>query len=90
MWIVNAKSYKGKVEQREHRPFWRRESEVFVGRRNRTALNPVAAVKAALEPDPELKGTPVYGSLACLTLIGAACSTHPSPLAPCGSRTPAR
>jgi len=64
VWVVDAKSYKGKVEQREHGPFWRRESEVYVGRRNRTALTKsvekqVAAVKAALDPDPELRETEV-------------------------------
>jgi hypothetical protein len=71
VWVVDAKSYKGKVEQREHGPIWRRESEVYVGRRNRTALTKsvekqVAAVKAALERDPELKSTHVYGSLCFL------------------------
>jgi hypothetical protein len=71
VWIVDAKSYKGKVEQREHGPIWRRESEVYVGGRNRSALTKsiekqVAAVKAALEPDPELRGTNVYGSLCFL------------------------
>lgn len=71
VWVVDAKSYKGKVEKRERGPIWRRESEVYVGRRNRTALTKsvetqVTAVKAALEPDPELRGTPVYGSLCFL------------------------
>ena len=64
--------YKGKVEQREHGPFLAaRQSSVDVGRRNRTSLTKgvekqMAAVKAALDPDPELKGTEVYGSLCFL------------------------
>jgi hypothetical protein len=71
VWVVDAKSYKGKVEQREHGPPWRRESEVYIGRRNRTnltngVLNQVAAVKAALAPDPECKGIDVYASLCFL------------------------
>jgi hypothetical protein len=71
VWIVDAKSYKGKVEQRDRGPMWRRESEVYVGGRNRSKLTrsvekQVVAVKAALAPDPELSGTDVYGSLCFL------------------------
>ena len=69
--MVDAKAYKGKVEQRDKRPIWRRETEVYVADRNRTALTKsvdkqVAAVKAALATDPGLKGTDVYGSLCFL------------------------
>jgi hypothetical protein len=61
VWVVDAKSYNGKIERREHGPIWRRENEVFFGGRNRTKLakgveKQVEAVKAALAPDPELKG----------------------------------
>lgn len=71
VWVVDAKSYKGKVERRESGPIWRRENEVYVGRRNRTGLTKnvekqVAAVKAALKPDSEVQGTNVYGSLCFL------------------------
>ncbi len=96
VWIVDAKSYKGKVEQREHGSFWRRESEVYVGRRNRTALTKsvekqMAAVKAALDPDPELRGTDVYGSLCFLDSdFGAGCSISRSRSDRSGSRIRAR
>ena len=71
VWVVDAKAYKGKVEQREKGPIWRRETEVYVGRRNRTSLTKsvekqVTAVKAALATDPSLNGTAVYGSLCFL------------------------
>ncbi len=38
VWVVDAKAYKGKVEKREVGPIWRRDNEVFVGGRNRSAL----------------------------------------------------
>jgi hypothetical protein len=71
VWVVDAKAYKGKVVQRESGPIWRRESEVFVGGRNRTALTKgvlkqVAAVKAALKGDPLLTDTSVFASLCFL------------------------
>ena len=71
VWVVDAKAHKGKVEQRDKGPIWRRESEVYVGGRNRTALTKsvekqMAAVNAALATDPGLTGTDVYGSLCFL------------------------
>jgi Nuclease-related domain len=58
VWVVDAKSYKGKVEKRDVGPFWRDEIEFSVGGRNRTKLVDglglqVKAIRAALEPDPE-------------------------------------
>jgi len=71
VWVVDAKAYKGKVVKRETGPIWRRNNEVFVGGRNRTALvkgveRQVAAVVAAIRPDPSLKGTDVHAAL-CFT-----------------------
>jgi hypothetical protein len=68
VWVVDAKAYKGKVEQRDVGPIWRRETEVYVGGRNRTGLTAsvlrqVVAVKAALKGDPLLERTDVYASL---------------------------
>src|SRR4051794_11169054 len=71
VWVVDAKSYKGKVEQRQSGPIWRRENAVYVGGRNRTSLaagveKQVAAVKAALSPDPEVRATDIYAALCFL------------------------
>jgi hypothetical protein len=33
--VVDAKTYKGRLERRESGPFWRRENTVYVGGRNR-------------------------------------------------------
>jgi hypothetical protein len=68
VWVVDAKAYTGKLVKRETGPIWRRANEVFVGGRNRTALvkgveRQVAAVVAALRPDPALKGTDVHAAL---------------------------
>jgi hypothetical protein len=71
VWVVDAKALAGKVVQREVGPIWRRENQVYVGGRNRTNLTKsvekqVAAVIAALKPDPELKGTDVHAALCFL------------------------
>jgi Nuclease-related domain len=71
VWVVDAKALKGKVVQREVGPIWRRENEVYVGGRNRTNLSKsvekqVAAVIAALKPNPEFKGTDVHAALCFL------------------------
>ena len=68
VWVVDAKAYRGKVVKREVGPIWRRDNEVFVGGRDRSALakgveKQVAAAIAALNPDPSVKGAPVYGAL---------------------------
>jgi hypothetical protein len=57
VWIVDAKTYKGKLERRDIGPFWREELQVYVGGRNRSKLVDgmglqLKAVRAALEPDP--------------------------------------
>lgn len=57
VWVIDAKLYKGKVERRTLGPFWRHESAVFVGGRNRTNLihamaRQVEVVRAAIEVDP--------------------------------------
>lgn len=71
VWVVDAKSYRGKVAKREVGPIWRRDHEVFVGGRNRTPLakgvdRQVDAVLAALGGDPVARGTDVYGALCFL------------------------
>jgi hypothetical protein len=71
VWVVDAKAYQGKVERREVGPIWRRENEVYVGGKNRSALTQgvekqVAAVTAALRADPEIQGTNVHGALCFL------------------------
>ena len=68
VWVVDAKAYKGKVERRETGPVWRRDQQVFVGGRNRTALaegvrRQVEAVVAALRADQTLRGTAIHGVL---------------------------
>ncbi len=56
VWIVDAKSYKGKLERRDAGPLWWADYRVYVGGRDRSKLTDglavqVAAVRAALEPD---------------------------------------
>jgi len=71
VWVVDAKSYKGRVEKRDVGPFWREENQVYVGGRNRTQLakgvdKQVECVLAALKGDPTAKGTLVHGALCFL------------------------
>ncbi len=71
VWVVDPKAYKGKLEKREVGPIWRRENQVYVGGRNRSdkakgVEKQVAAVIAALRPDPALKGTDVHAALCFL------------------------
>lgn len=68
--VVDAKAYKGKVVRRETGPLWRRDSELFIGGRNRTSLangvrRQVDAVNAALRSDESLHGTDIHAVL-CL------------------------
>jgi hypothetical protein len=68
VWVVDAKSYKGKVVKRDIGPLWRTEYRVYVGGRDRSQLatgveSQVEAVLAALRPDPEAKGTSVHAAL---------------------------
>jgi hypothetical protein len=65
VWIVDAKAYKGKVVQREVGPLWRRDNEVYVGGRNRTALargveHQLTAVLAAVRSDDSLNNVDIY------------------------------
>jgi hypothetical protein len=71
IWVVDAKSYKGKLEKRETGSVFRRTNQVYVGRRNRSNLangvnKQVAAVLAALKPDPSLKGAEINAALCFL------------------------
>jgi hypothetical protein len=71
VWVVDAKAYKGKVTQREVGPIWRRDSEVYVGGRNRTHLakgvvRQVEAVLVALRLDPDFASVAVFGALCFL------------------------
>jgi hypothetical protein len=71
VWVVDAKAYKGKLEQREVGPIWRPDNQVYVAGRNRSVLakgveKQVAAVIAALRPDPSLKGIDVHAALCFL------------------------
>jgi Nuclease-related domain len=71
VWVVDAKALKGKVVQREVGPIWRRDNEVYVDGRNRTNFSKsvekqVAAVIAALKPNPEFKGTDVHAAICFL------------------------
>lgn len=70
VWVVDAKTYAGKVTKRDRGPFWRTENELFIGRRNRTSLakgveRQVDAVIAALRSDEALRGTEIHAAL-CL------------------------
>jgi hypothetical protein len=57
VWIVDAKTWKGKVECRTVGPFWRLENRIFVGNRDRTEKlvsgfrRQLLAVRAALRDD---------------------------------------
>lgn len=71
VWVVDAKAYAGKLARREVGPLWRRDNEVMIAGRNRTNLargveRQVAAVIAALRPDPEMTGTDVHAALCFL------------------------
>jgi hypothetical protein len=88
VWVVDAKGPKGKVVRHEVGPIWRRENQVYVGRRDRTSLTKsvekqVTAVIAALTPDPDLKGTDVHAALASWTRSGRS-STSRSKSDSCG------
>jgi hypothetical protein len=68
VWVVDSKSYKGKVVKRDVGPFWRAENRVYVGGRDRTKLATAMqfqldAVLAALRSDPAAKGTEVHAAL---------------------------
>lgn len=68
VWVVDAKSYKGTVVKRDVGPFWRTENKVYVGGRDRSPLaksveSQVEAVRAALRPDRDMKGTDVHAAL---------------------------
>jgi hypothetical protein len=70
VWVVDTKAYKGKVAKREVGPLWRRDNELFIGGRNRTALangvrRQVDAVNAAMRSDETLLGTDIHAAL-CL------------------------
>jgi hypothetical protein len=71
IWVVDAKSYKGKLEKREAGSLFRRTNQVYVGGKNRSNLansviKQVTAVIAALKPDSSLEGTEVYAALCFL------------------------
>jgi hypothetical protein len=71
IWVVDAKSYKGKLEKREAGSLFRRTNQVYVGGRNRSKLadgvvKQVTAVIAALKPDSSLEGTEVNAALCFL------------------------
>jgi Nuclease-related domain len=70
VWVVDAKAYEGKVVQREVGPLWRRDNELYIRGRNRTALargvlRQVDAVLAAMRSDESLHGIDVNAVL-CL------------------------
>jgi len=70
VWVVDAKAYEGRVTRREIRPLWRRDNELYIGKRNRTALakgvtRQLDAVNAALRADEALHGTDLHAVL-CL------------------------
>lgn len=68
VWIVDSKSYKGKVVKRDVGPLWRTEYKLYVGGRDRTKLATAMqlqldAVLAALRSDPGAMGTDVHAAL---------------------------
>lgn len=68
VWVVDAKAYDGKVERRAIGPFWRRDNQIYVKRRNRSAVakgmeKQVAAVVAALQGDPAAAGLDVHAGV---------------------------
>ena len=71
VWVVDAKAYKGKVTRREVGPIWNRRNELLIGGRNRTTLaqgldKQVAAVVAALRPDPDFSGVDIHAAVCTL------------------------
>jgi hypothetical protein len=68
VWVVDSKSYKGKVVKRDVGSLWRTEHRVYVGGRDRTKLASAMqfqldAVLAALRSDPAAEGTDVHAAL---------------------------
>jgi hypothetical protein len=68
VWVVDAKSYRGKVVKRDVGPFWRVEDKLYVAGRDRSSLvdaveSQVEAVSAALSTHVALAGTRVNGAL---------------------------
>jgi nuclease-like protein len=68
VWVVDAKAYTGTVEKRSIGPLWRRDNEIYVKRRNRSAVadgmkKQVAAVIAALRRDPAAVGIDVHAGV---------------------------
>lgn len=71
VWVVDAKTYKGKVEKRDAGPFWRQELRLYVDGRDRTKLVEgmrlqLKAVHAALANDPAHGEIPVRAALCFL------------------------
>jgi len=70
VWVVDAKTYQGKVVRRQTGAPWQRENELYIGGRNRTSLakglvRQVDAVIAALRSVESLHGTDVHAAV-CL------------------------
>jgi hypothetical protein len=70
VWVVDAKTYKGKVVRRDTGRLWRSDNELYIGGRNRTSLangvrRQVEAANAALRADDSLQGTDIHAVL-CL------------------------
>ena len=68
VWVVDAKSYKGKVVKRDVGRLWRSEFKVYVGGRDQSHLakgveTQIDAVLAALQPDPAVKDTDVHAGM---------------------------
>lgn len=68
IWIVDTKNYEGRLERRDVGPMWRADYRVIVGGRDRTGLAAkmdvqIAAVRAALESEPDAEGAPLHPTL---------------------------
>ncbi len=71
VWVVDAKTYSGRVVCRDVGPAWRTENKLYVGGRDRTSLakgvhKQVECVLAALRLEPATNGTLVYSALCFL------------------------
>jgi Nuclease-related domain len=79
VWVVDAKDYKGRVEQRDIGPLWRFEPRLFVGGRDRTKL--VAAMHRQLRAVSDaVAGDPLASELtirASVCFVASSWGFHP-------------
>lgn len=71
VWVVDAKTYSGRIERRDDGPLWREDNQIIINGRNRTKLAEglslqMKAVRAALEVSDAPGGVSVFAALCFL------------------------